>query len=189
MTFEKRLDELLSSKRELAAKTWLNGADEIQIAEFRNLTAEDGLTAFRNRQVGEEELRSINGYALESLCALLWDKQGFHTHQTPKSGDGGVDVVAWRENEGVLIQCKASSCEGQALGWEAVKDVSAGARAYMAKYPDVHFRRVAITNQYFNETAKMQSGLLRVELIERGGLLVLLNRHPIQLSEFLLAVA
>lgn len=189
VTFEKRLDELLSSKRELAAKTWLNGADEIQIAEFGNLAADDGLAAFPNRPVGEEELRSINGYALESLCALLWDKQDFHTYQTPKSGDGGVDVVAWRENEGVLIQCKASSCEGQALGWEAVKDVSAGALAYMAKYPDVHFRRVAITNQYFNETANKQSGLLKVELIERGGLLALLNRHPIQLSEFLLAVA
>lgn len=189
VTFEKRLDELLSSKRELAAKTWLNGADEIQITEFGNLAADDGLAAFPNRPVGEDELRTINGYALESLCALLWDKQGFHAHQTPKSGDGGVDVVGWRENEGVLIQCKASSCEGQALGWEAVKDVSAGARAYMAKYPDVHFRRVAITNQYFNDAAKQQSGLLKVELIERDGLLALLNRHPIQLSEFLLAVA
>ncbi len=189
VTFEKRLDELLSSKRELAAKTWLNGADEIRIAEFGNLEAGDGLAAFPNRPVGEEVLRTINGYALESLCALLWEKQGFHTHQTPKSGDGGVDVVAWRENEGVLIQCKTSSCEGQALGWEAVKDVSAGARAYKTKYPDVHFQRVAVTNQYFNDTAKKQASLLKVELIERDGLLALLNQHPIQLSEFLLAVA
>jgi Holliday junction resolvase len=189
VTFEKRLDELLTSKRELAAKTWLNGADEIQIAEFGNLAADDGLAAFPNRPVGEEELRSINGYALESLCALLWDKQGFHTHQTPRSGDGGVDVVAWKDEIGVLIQCKASTQQGQALGWEAVKDVSAGARAYMAKYPDVDFRRVAITNQYFNDTAKKQADILKVELIEREGLLALLSQHPIQLQEFLLAVA
>ncbi|MBU1665452.1 MAG: restriction endonuclease [Gammaproteobacteria bacterium] len=189
VTFEQRLDELLSSKRELAAKTWLNGADEIQVAEFGNLAADEGLAAFPNRPVGEEELRGINGYALESLCALLWDKQGFHTHQTPKSGDGGVDVVAWKDDEGFLIQCKASSQQGQALGWEAVKDVSAGARAYMTKYPDVHFRRVAITNQYFNETARKQASVLMVELIERDELLALLNRHPIQLQEFLLAVA
>ncbi len=189
VTFEKRLDELLSSKRELAAKTWLNGADEIQIAEFGNLAAEAGLAAFPNRPVGEEELRTINGYALESLCALLWDKQGFHTHQTPKSGDGGVDVVAWRDEEGVLIQCKASSQQGQALGWEAVKDVSAGTRAYMAKYPDVHFRRVAITNQRFNANATKQAAMNYVELIERDRLLDLLNQYPIQLQEFLLAVA
>lgn len=188
VTFEKRLDQLLSSKRELAAKTWLNGADEIQIAEFGNLAADEGLATFPNHPVGEEELRSINGYALESLCALLWDKQGFHTHQTPKSGDGGVDVVAWRENDGVLIQCKASSCEGQALGWDAVKDVSAGARAYMSKYPDVHFQCVAITNQYFNDAAKKQASLLNVILVERKELLDLLNEHPVQLSEFLLAV-
>lgn len=189
VTFEKRLDELLSSKRELAAKTWLNGADEIQIAEFGNLAADNGLATFPNRPVDEEELRSINGYALESLCALLWDKRGFHTYQTQKSGDGGVDVVALSEEEGVLIQCKASSCEGQALGWEAVKDVSAGARAYMAKYPDVHFKRVAVTNQRFNENAKQQASLLEVELIERDDLLALLKRHPVQLQEFLLAVA
>jgi HJR/Mrr/RecB family endonuclease len=152
------------------------------------LAAGNGLATFPNRPVGEEELRTINGYALESLCALLWDKQGFHTHQTPKSGDGGVDVVAWKDEEGVLIQCKASSQQGQALGWEAVKDVSAGARAYSAKYPDVHFRRIAVTNQQFNDNARNQAGLLKVELIERDGLLALLKQHPIQLQEFLLAV-
>lgn len=189
VTFEKRLDELLSSKRELAAKTWLNGADEIQIAEFGNLASGEGLAVFPKRSVGDEELRTINGYALESLCALLWDKQGFHTYQTPKSGDGGVDVVAWRDEEGVLIQCKASSQQGQALGWEAVKDVSAGARAYMAKYPGVRFRHVAVTNQQFNGTAKQQATMLKVELIERDGLLDLLSRHPIQLQEFRLTVA
>ncbi len=188
VTFEKRLDELLTSKRELAAKTWLNGADEIQVAEFGNLGAGDELIVFPNRPVGEEELCSINGYALESLCALLWDKQGFHTHQTPKSGDGGVDVVAWKDEDGVLIQCKASSQQGQTLGWEAVKDVSAGARAYSGKYPDVRFRRVAVTNQQFNDNARKQAGLLEVELIERDGLLALLNQHPVQLQEFRLAV-
>ncbi len=46
-----------------------------------------------------------------------------------------------------------------------------------------------ITNQYFNDSAKKQSGLLKVELIEHDGLLFLLNQYPIQLQEFLLAVA
>ncbi len=189
VTFEQRLDELLGSKRELAARTWLNGADEIQVADFGNLAGDDGLAAFPNRPVGDEELLTIDGYALESLCALLWDKQGFHTHQTPKSGDGGVDVVAWRDDEGVLVQCKASSQEGHALGWEAVRDVSAGALAYMAKYPEIHFRRVAVTNQRFNDQATTQAGLHEVELIEREGLVALLNQTPVQLHEFRLAIA
>ena len=62
-------------------------------------------------------------------------------------------------------------------------------RPRLAKYPDVDFRRLAITNQYFNDTAKKQSSLLKVEWMERDGLLALLNQHPIQLQEFMLAVA
>lgn len=188
VTFEKRLDELLTTKRELAAKTWLNGADEIRVGEFGNLAAGANEQVFPDRPVGEEDLPAIEGFALEALCTLLWDKQGFHTHCTPKSGDGGVDVVAWREGEGCLIQCKASSKEGHALGWEAVRDVSAGAKAYTSQYPGVRFRRVAVTNQSFNDNARNQATVLGVELIDREKLLALLGDYPIQIQEFRLSV-
>lgn len=188
-TFEKRLDELLTTKRELAAKTWLNGADEIRLDEFGNLGAGTSGPVFPEGAVGEEILETIEGYAFEALCALLWNKRGFHAHRTPKSGDGGVDVVAWRDGEGYLIQCKTSSKEDHALGWEAVRDVSSGAKAYALKYPGVRFKQVAITNQYFNENANNQAGVLGVELIDRKGFLDLLRRHPVQLHEFWLSVA
>lgn len=188
-TFERRLDELLTIKRELAAKTWLNGADDIRVDQFGNLAAGANEQTFPSRPVGEEDLPTIEGFALEALCTLLWDKQGFHTHCTPKSGDGGVDVVAWREGAGYLIQCKASSTEDHALGWEAVRDVSAGAKAYTSQYPGVRFRRVAVTNQRFNDNARRQAVVLGVELIDREKLLSLLGCYPIQIQEFRLSVA
>ena len=51
---------------------------------------------------------------------------------TPQSGDGGVDVVAIHGNgrTGARIQCKSSSLFNEELGWEAVKDVTAGTSAY-----------------------------------------------------------
>ena len=42
VTFEKRLDELLTKKRAIAAKTWLNGADDISLEEFGDFTDSTG---------------------------------------------------------------------------------------------------------------------------------------------------
>ncbi len=183
VTFEERLGELLTSKRDLAAKTWLNGAEDIDLNQLAELKADGSGLEFLAKILGEEEIRTIQGYELESLCALLWGKQGFHTYQTPLSGDGGVDVVGLRGHDGVLIQCKASSNQCQALGWGAIKDVSAGAKAYMAKHEAVRFTRIAVTNQRFNKSAKIQAALLGVRLIERQDLLALLDAHPVTVGE------
>jgi hypothetical protein len=183
VTFEERLGELLTRKRDLAAKTWLNGAEDIDLNQLAELKADGSGLDFLAKILGEEEIRTIQGYELESLCALLWGKQGFHTYQTPLSGDGGVDVVGLRGHDGVLIQCKASSNQCQALGWGAIKDVSAGAKAYMAKHEAVRFTRIAVTNQRFNKSAKIQAALLGVRLIERQDLLALLDAHPVTVGE------
>ncbi|KAF0220435.1 MAG: SNF2-related [Rhodospirillaceae bacterium] len=62
---------------------------------------------------------------------------GHTTYRTPSSGDGGIDVVAIKGSDGLLIQCKTTSVAGKELGWDGVKDVIAGAAAYHARHPDV----------------------------------------------------
>ena len=57
--------------------------------EFGNLEAGTSGPVFPDDTVGEEILETIEGHAFEALCALLWNKQGFHAHRTPKSGGGG----------------------------------------------------------------------------------------------------
>ena len=109
---------------------------------------------------------------------------------TPRVGDGGIDVVAIRGAEGVVIQCKSSSVEGRELGWEGVKDVAAGSAAYAARYPGVRLSMVAVTNQRFNGTARQQAQLLNVELVEANDLAKLLEEYPMrrgELERFLLA--
>lgn len=189
VTFEKRLDELLTKKREIAAKTWLNGADDIRLEEFGNFADATGETVLPDRAVSEDELISMDGHAFEAFCALLWSKQGFQVHRTPVSGDGGVDVVAIRNGQGILIQCKSTSRQGQALGWDAVKEVAAGAAAYELRYPGIGFKRMALTNQCFNHPAQEQAKLLGVELWGKQQLLKCMTQYPVQYGEWLAALA
>ena len=128
--------------------------------------------------------------AFEAFCALLWSKRGYSsTLRTQRVGDGGIDVLAIRESEGVLIQCKSSLVEGRELGWEAVKDVAAGSATYAARYPGVKFSLLAVTNQRFNGTAKQQAKMLHVKLVQGRDLAGLLEQYPIpqrELAHFLL---
>ena len=190
LTFDEKLDKLLVWKRELSTDM-LNGAGDVSPADFGDLEAPDGGNAFGNELIEVDDIRSMDPDAFEAFCALLWSKRGYsRTIKTPRSGDGGVDVVAIRGLEGVVIQCKSSSVEGRELGWEAVKDVAAGVVAYAQRHPGVVFSMVAATNQSFNGTARQQAKTLHVELVDGDDLEVLLAKHPVKRGElegFLLA--
>ena len=190
LTFDAKLDKLLDWKRGLSTDM-LNGSGDVSPADFGDLEAPDGGNAFGNELLGVDDIRSMDPDAFEALCALIWSKRGYSkTIKTPRSGDGGVDVVAIKGAEGVVIQCKSSAVEGRELGWEAVKDVSAGVGAYAQRHPGVTFSMVAATNQRFNGTARQQAEILRVELVDGDDLENLLAKHPVkrgELDRFLLA--
>ncbi len=190
LTFDAKLDKLLDWKRGLSSDM-LNGSGDVSPADFGDLEAPDGGNAFGDELIRGDDIRSMDPDAFEALCALLWSKIGYsRTIKTPRSGDGGVDVIAIRGLEGVVIQCKSSSVEGRELGWEAVKDVAAGAAAYAQRHPGVVFSKVAATNQRFNGTARQQAETLHVELVDGADLEVLLAKHPVkrgELERFLLA--
>jgi HJR/Mrr/RecB family endonuclease len=102
---------------------------------------------------------------------------------TPKrGGDGGIDIVALKGREGELLQCKSS--KNTEVGWDAVKEVTAGAARYQAKFPGTRFRRLAVTNQTFTSGAIAQAEANHVELITRGHLEELLGRYPVTNHEF-----
>jgi hypothetical protein len=69
------------------------------------------------------------------------------------------------------------------MGWDAIKDVSAGAAAYAARYPGIEFELIAATNRAFNQRAKEQAALLNVRLIEGKDLTELLSKYPTKRGE------
>jgi hypothetical protein len=101
-------------------------------------------------------------------------------------------MVAWMLlpflREGVLIQCKSSTVNEAELGWEAVKDVVAGAAAYSARHPEVTFSLIAATNKRFNGTARLQAAFNNVALYEGDELASMLSQTPVtrnELSQYL----
>ena len=184
VTFEQRLDTLLSGKRALA-DDMLNGAADISGQDFKvQEIAPSDYVDVQPTCVGRHELQTIGPRPLEGLVAALWERQSYDTcYCTPKSGDHGVDVVAFSGDEGVLIQVKSSSEHRAQLGWDAVKDVVAGRAHYERLHPRVTFRLIGVTNQQFNSTAREQARLNHVELIDMDGLAERLERFPITMDD------
>lgn len=183
VTFDKKLDQLLNMKRELSFDI-LNGSGDIGIAEFGDLKAPDGDSAFGKDWLNEDDVGKLDADSFEAFCAALWKKQGFgYVYRTPKTGDGGIDVVAIQGKDGVLIQCKSSSVQGKAHGWDAVKEVSAGSHAYEIKHNGIKFNKLAVTNQRFNSNAHCQAQSCNVGLLEAEDLARLLQKYPIKHSD------
>ncbi len=187
LSFDAKLDQLLERKRALS-QDMLNGAGDIKPDEFGDLENVDGGNAFGNDLIQPGDISSMSPDYFEIFCAALWQAHGYNmVYKTPKSGDGGIDVVAIKRNKvGALIQCKSSSVIGQELGWESVKDVVAGTAAYTIKHPGVVFSKVAVTNQFFNGMAKVQAQLNHVQLVDQKGLVDMVNKKSVMRKELLL---
>lgn len=189
-TFEVRLDQLLKRKACLAGSTlddggltsMLNGSGKD--ATFTELVGDGGAgAAVPKRYLTMDDVDRLDGEGFEALCCLLWNKQGFQATVTPKSGgDGGIDIVALKGRAGELLQCKSS--KSAEVGWDAIKEVTAGAARYQARFRGTRFRRLAVTNQRFTAGAREQAAANQVELVVRSRLEELLGAHPITNHEF-----
>ena len=189
-SFDHRLDELLKRKSGLADATiggsgmesMLNGSG--RDVSFGDLAKDEGKgVALEKRYLTMDDVDRMDGFRFEVLCKLLWSKNGYAAQLTPKrGGDGGIDVIAFKGREGELLQCKSSSRHD--LGWDAIKEVTGGAASYQRQFAGTRFRRVAVTNQRFNSTARQKAEDNKVQLVERPQLEEMLARHPIHNHEF-----
>tara|TARA_R110001583_G_scaffold195553_2_gene376063 strand:- start:7078 stop:10944 length:3867 start_codon:yes stop_codon:yes gene_type:complete len=190
VSFEVRLDELLKRKAGLADVTidgdsmtsMLNGTGKD--ASLNELVASGGEGAeLPRKSLTIDDVDRMDGFGFEVLVSMLWARQGFQALVTAKKGgDGGVDVVALKGKVGELIQCKSSMKAD--VGWDAVKEVFAGAAKYRSMYAGTKLSNVAVTNQYFTSGAVSQAEANRVRLVQRSELEELLKNHPIDSVEF-----
>jgi hypothetical protein len=183
MTFDVKLDHLLTYKRGLA-EDMLNGSGDVNPGDF-NLV--DVVPAAEGKDIDERvslDMALRMGWQhFECLAGVLWTKRGYACYRTPGSNDNGVDVVALLAGKGQLVQAKSSGVDGAALNWEAVKDVVTGEAFYKRRHPTVEFDKVCLTNQFFNRQAQENAALNSVELLDQTHLAGLLERHPVTMLE------
>jgi hypothetical protein len=182
-TFDVKLDQLLAAKRALA-EDMLNGTGDVGPGDFalEDVVPESTDGPFSATVTLNDVLRMEWGY-FECLVAAIWQKQGYKTvYRTPQHDDG-VDVVAIKGSAGVLLQCKSCGSDETSLSWDAVKEVVAGEAAYRMRHPGVAFKKVCVTNQFFNNTAKTHAELNNVELLNQTNLAELLRQFPVTILD------
>ena len=178
LTFEAKLDDLLRRKRELAGDM-LNGTPTVSAEELTDLLQEvaSANNAGAESWITAKQLPRIIGRPFEALCRALWTSQGYNCLTTPATRDGGIDIVAIKGEQGLLVQCKASEA-AKGIGWDAIKEVVAGTAAYERQFPHVRFSKVAVTNQFFNGNSIRQAEHNGVSLIDGGILTEWISQYP-----------
>jgi Holliday junction resolvase len=186
-TFDVMLDRLLTRKRELAGDM-LNGAGDVKPNDFGiddvKPPSDDKGGGFEDLRVTLEMALRMDWRYFEGLAAALWNRRGFeYCYCTPGSADNGVDVVAINGDQGELIQTKTSGTDRIKLGWETVKELVAGEAFYRRLHPNVTFKKVGLTNQYFNDHAHENARLNHVDLMDQEHLARLLNAHSVTMMD------
>lgn len=108
---------------------------EFRLQEERKLMK--GLTA--------DNIDSMDGFMFERYIAALLEHKGFKTLITKGSGDHGVDIVAFKDNQRYSIQAKRYN--SNKISRTAVSDAVAGKEFYECNMAMV------ITNSYFSPAA------------------------------------
>lgn len=128
----------------------------------------------------EEELEEIeidldyddlDGHKFEYLCADVLRKNDFYdVTVTQACGDFGVDIIAFKDNQKYVIQCKRFSSN---VGNRAVQEIYSGKAVYDA---DV---AVVMTNRYFTQSAIETAKKTNVLLWDRDTLNQFIRNMPI----------
>ena len=104
------------------------------------------LLLFRKARAHNSQVQDMDGHEFEYYCADILSKNGFrNVTVTPGSNDYGADIVATREGEKWVIQCKRYST---ALGNSPVQEVVAAKSYYCAD------RAAVMTNSTFTGNAR-----------------------------------
>jgi len=183
MTFDVKMDQLLTAKRALAGDM-LNGSGDIGPSDFSiDEVAPDSAGMSSLKAISIDDALRMDWAYFECLVAAIWQKRGYRNVLLTPAQDAGVDIVAISGDAGALIQCKSRGSDEVSLGWDAIKDVVTGEAAYRLQYPGVSFQKICATNQSFNSNAVFHAKQNQVELVTKAELAQLLDEFPVFMSD------
>ncbi|MBR3070947.1 SNF2-related protein [Fibrobacter sp.] len=161
-SFDKVLDGLLKRKMNLAnASLYPTDQIEVKLDDLESRIFSSQASCTNNNPITKEEIRTMDEYLFESFVATLFSKLGFNCRVTPKSGDKGVDILAYG-TENYAIQCKHGKNN---VGNEAVQEVVAGAK-YYESIELKSFKTLVVSNSFFSQQATELANANNVKLID-----------------------
>lgn len=95
---------------------------------------------------------SLNGWQFEEEVADIFEKNGYKTRVTPGSGDGGVDIIMYKDGLKYIVQCKrynghkATPQELRAL-WGVMDDFRANVAIMVATDGITDMGRAFVSNK------------------------------------------
>jgi len=103
--------------------------------------------------------KSMDPYEYEQFCANEFKKTGWNAKTTKASSDQGVDVVAQRDDQIIVAQCKRFS---KPVGNKAVQEVVAGMKFYDAN------AGIVIAPNGFTNSAEKLAAANKIKLIHHS---------------------
>ena len=113
--------------------------------------------------------KNMSGEEYEEFCKYILKQRGWRINLTPKSGDQGVDLIAFKEYLKVCIQCKRYT---NPVGNKAVQEIIAGKQFYDGTHA------VVVTNAGYTKSAQtlaLKTGVILISHNQIGNLEDYLN--------------
>jgi superfamily II DNA or RNA helicase len=122
-TIEERIERVLADKQQLFDEI----IDDVSLDVESKLTRGDlfGLFGLEAPPAAARDPERRSGLALEQRCAAILTLRGWDVQYTPRSRDGGVDLIATRVDEVGLAQTMYVQCKDHArpVGVEVVREL------------------------------------------------------------------
>jgi hypothetical protein len=155
-TFDEKLDELLKVRKQLAVDflTPMSSEDDLQQELLNSLGVTDEEVPLQ-QMVTVDDLCGLTWERFESLIGLIEGKYGRKVWLSPKSGDGGIDVVSQLGSEVRLIQCKHTQWTNT-IDREVLYEMMASCDSFRAniQVSGYTFKPVLITNSSVSRQTK-----------------------------------
>lgn len=166
-TFDVILDRLLSRKIHLATSSLYPsemievGRQEVWDEVFGNQNQ------IQAKPLTIDDVDRLNDYLFEAYIGALYEKQGYEVQITPRSGDKGIDVLAFKDGANYAIQCKHSKNN---IGQECMSEVLSGAKYYETIHGK-SFIPLTWTNSHYSSTAIDFAETIGIEYCDRENLM------------------
>lgn len=148
VTFDEKLDSLLIRRKQLAADFLAPmPTDEDLQSELLQSLGVSGTAVPPDQLIGVSDLQSLTWDRFEALVALIEKKAGRRVLLSPKSGDGGIDVIARLGSEVRLLQCKHTQWMGEVTR-DMIAELITSSDAFRSALDVISFtaRPVLVTN-------------------------------------------